>query len=77
MKACNCCNTIVGRLKRVCPSCKVPAIWRPLTEQEAADRAARNARNSKLLDEILAEIAAEKAATRTISEVAADKSWSF
>lgn len=59
MKACRCCNTIVGRLKRGCPSCKVPALWRPLTEQELADRRDRDARTYTLLKEMIERADAE------------------
>lgn len=55
-KICRCCSTKVSLRKRICPVCKVPAIWdRPTDEQQAAhdaDWQRRVAFMNKLLEEI-------------------------
>jgi len=63
VKACNCCGTIFPRLKRVCDSCKVPAIWREITAEEFATLKARHDRTEALLDELMGEIRAEREAS--------------
>ena len=69
-KACANCGEITGNpRKRVCRACGGWAIWRQLTEREAAERSARRARVDALLDELLAE--------RTLDDVAKDKSWAW
>lgn len=55
MKICLCCGTMHGSKKRVCRVCKVPALWRPLTETEQADLDARNERVLVTFNSLVAE----------------------
>jgi hypothetical protein len=52
-KICRCCGTKVGARKRVCPYCRVPALWRAPTEAEIAETAAALERSEQLLQELL------------------------
>lgn len=55
MKACCCCGTIHPKLARKCqgPCGVTQSHWRPLTEAETAELAARKARVQDIFDRLL------------------------
>jgi ribosomal protein L37E len=55
LKFCRCCGTKAFGRKRVCPTCKVPAIWDKATAEQAAAHKARRDDLEALLQELLAE----------------------
>ena len=52
-KVCKCCGTMVKVTKRVCPSCKVPALWRAPTPAECDAVNAKNAKLEATLQELM------------------------
>jgi len=55
LKFCRCCRTKAFGRKRVCPTCKVPAIWDKATPEQVAEQAAHNARMEAFLQKLLAD----------------------
>lgn len=53
-KICRCCQTKVPALKRICPVCRVPAIWDAPTAVQIAEVAERIAAREALIQELLA-----------------------